>query len=85
MIGRVNNPIKVCMIYPHLLDFQVAIRMFAITKKPLTKADFQRAVRASTGTEFDKELVNVIFDVFDEDNDNKLGYDEFMKVIFGRF
>ena len=55
--------------------------MFAITKKPLTKADFQRAVRASTGTEFDQELVNVIFDVFDEDNDNKLGYDEFMKVI----
>jgi Ca2+-binding EF-hand superfamily protein len=54
--------------------------MFAITKKPLTKKDFQRAVRASTGTEFDHELVDVIFDVFDEDNDNKLGYDEFIKV-----
>jgi len=62
-------------------DFEVAIRMFAITKKPLTKKDFQRAVRASTGTEFDHELVDVIFDVFDEDNDNKLGYDEFIKVM----
>ena len=72
------------LISSSILPLQVAIRMFAITKKPLTKADFQRAVRASTGTEFDKELVNVIFDVFDEDNDNKLGYDEFMKVtLFG--
>ena len=54
--------------------------MFAITKRPLTKKDFQRAVKASTGSEFDEELVDVIFDVFDEDNDNKLGHGEFMEV-----
>lgn len=62
-------------------DFEVAIRMFAITKRPLTKKDFQRAVKASTGSEFDEELVDVIFDVFDEDNDNKLGHGEFMEVM----
>ena len=54
--------------------------MFAITKKALTKSDFQRAVKASTGSPFDQELVDVVFDVFDEDNDNKLGHDEFIKV-----
>ena len=64
----------------NVIIYQVAIRMYAITKKPLTKKDFQRAVRASTGSEFDQELVDVIFDVFDEDNDNKLGHDEFMMV-----
>lgn len=62
-------------------DFEVAIRMYAITKKALTKKDFQRAVKASTGSEFDEELVDVIFDVFDEDHDNKLGHDEFIEVM----
>ena len=54
--------------------------MYAITKKALTKKDFQRAVKASTGSEFDEELVDAIFDVFDEDHDNKLGHDEFIEV-----
>ena len=33
-----------------------------------------------TGSVFDADLVDVIFDVFDEDNDDKLGHDEFITV-----
>lgn len=62
-------------------DFEVAIRMFAITKKPLTKTDFVRAVKASTGVEFSLTLVDVVFDIFDEDNDNRLGQQEFIAVM----
>ena len=81
ILNKFQVAIRMFAITNQILNkFQVAIRMFAITKRPLTKKDFQRAVKASTGAEFDEELVDVIFDVFDEDNDNKLGHDEFMKV-----
>ncbi len=50
----------------------------------LLKAEFQRAVKVSSGFELDEKIVDVIFKVFDENNDGNLSYKEFIEVMKDR-
>ena len=46
----------------------------------MTQEEFQRAVRVCTGTPLDEKMVQLTFELFDEDGDGQLGHEEFMKV-----
>ena len=45
---------------------------------------FNRAVKACTGQSLDKALVNVVFQLFDNDGDGHLSHGEFISVMKNR-
>ena len=65
-------------------DFQLALKFHTIANKPISEAEFQRAVKISSGFELDPLIVEVIFKVFDQDNDGHLSYLEFIAVLKDR-
>ncbi|EDV25138.1 uncharacterized protein TRIADDRAFT_56755 [Trichoplax adhaerens] len=65
-------------------DFSVAMRMFAITNQCITKDEFNRALRASTRLTLDPTIVNVIFYLFDLNDDGTLHYEDFVDVLRSR-
>ncbi|CAF0730642.1 unnamed protein product [Adineta ricciae] len=68
----------------HLEDFNIAMRFHQLSNKPISQAEFQRAVKISVGFELDPHIIGLIFRIFDIDNDQHLSYDEFMGVMKDR-
>ncbi|UJR33250.1 hypothetical protein I4U23_020705 [Adineta vaga] len=65
----------------NLEEFNVAMRFHKLSNKPISQAEFQRAVKISTGYELEPHIIALIFRIFDIDNDQHLSYDEFMAVM----
>ncbi|UJR13935.1 hypothetical protein I4U23_000940 [Adineta vaga] len=68
----------------NLEEFSIAMRFHQLSNKPISHAEFQRAVRISTGFELDSDIIGLIFRIFDADDDQHLSYDEFMAVMKDR-
>lgn len=68
----------------NLEDFSLALKYHTYANKSISKNEFQRAVKLSSGFELDDQIVDVIFRVFDEDKDESLSYKEFIAVMKDR-
>ena len=62
-------------------DFEVAVRMYQIAKKPLSRDVFKRAARICSGEHLDDEIVDILFYVFDEAGDGHLSQSEFVNIM----
>ncbi|VDN02205.1 unnamed protein product [Thelazia callipaeda] len=67
-----------------LKKFTAAVRLYARAGIPMSQSEFHRAVHASTGHILDKKIVNLLFRLFDTNNDNCLSYTEFIAVMNDR-
>ncbi|CAD5219489.1 unnamed protein product [Bursaphelenchus xylophilus] len=68
----------------NLEDFSRAVRLYVTADIPVSRKEFVRAVRCSTGLELSEHLVDVIFKIFDNDNDGNLSYNEFIDIMNDR-
>jgi len=68
----------------NLKDFGLALKFHTKANKSITVAEFQRAVKISSGFELEDHIVEVIFNVFDENGDGQLSYTEFIAVLKDR-
>lgn len=68
----------------NLDDFQLALKFHTAANRSISQSEFQRAVRISSGFELDPLIVEVIFQVFDENKDGQLSYKEFIAVLKDR-
>lgn len=68
----------------NLADFQLALKFHTQANKSISSNEFQRAVKISSGFELDPSIVEVIYKVFDENNDGQLHYLEFIAVLKDR-
>lgn len=62
-------------------DFEVAVRMYQIAKKPLARDVFKRAAYICSGEEMDDEVVDILFYIFDEAGDGHLSHSEFVNIM----
>ncbi|XP_048589224.1 calcium uptake protein 3, mitochondrial [Nematostella vectensis] len=69
------------MFLNNLDDFSMAMRIYSISGQPVTQDEFQRAVRISTGHAIDPYVVHTVFQLFDNDGDGKLSYEEFIELM----
>ena len=68
----------------NLEDFQLALQFHLHANRSISVAEFQRAVKISSGFELDPRIVEVIYKVFDEDDDGNLSFKEFIAVLKDR-
>ncbi|KAM7492933.1 hypothetical protein LguiB_027542 [Lonicera macranthoides] len=67
-----------------LQPFSVALLSYGRVNRTLTKKDFQRAASQVCGISLTDDVLEVIFHVFDEDQNGRLCADEFVKVLHKR-
>ena len=72
------------MFMNNLSDFGLALKYHTLANKSITDTEFQRAVKISSGFELDPQIVEVIYKVFDENDDGQLSYKEFIAVLKDR-
>lgn len=65
----------------NLDDFSVAVKMYILTDRPITKRDFLRAAKICVGTNLSVRIVDTVFALFDNDYDGFLSYEEFIAVM----
>ncbi|XP_011161819.1 calcium uptake protein 3, mitochondrial isoform X3 [Solenopsis invicta] len=65
-------------------DFSIAMRMYTLADHPISKGEFQRAVRICTGTMLSTHIIDTVFALFDEDGDGQLSYKEFIAIMKDR-
>ncbi|GMT37144.1 hypothetical protein PFISCL1PPCAC_28441, partial [Pristionchus fissidentatus] len=68
----------------NLAQFSTAVRLYTNADMPVTKAEFARAVQCTCGRDWDDTVVDLIFAVFDANDDGKLSYREFLAVMNDR-
>ncbi|GMT19740.1 hypothetical protein PFISCL1PPCAC_11037 [Pristionchus fissidentatus] len=68
----------------NLAQFSTAVRLYTNADMPVTKAEFARAVQCTCGEKLDDTVVDLIFAVFDANDDGKLSYREFLAVMNDR-
>ncbi|KAI1731696.1 EF-hand domain pair domain-containing protein [Ditylenchus destructor] len=72
------------MFLNNLEDFSKAVRLYTAADIPVSRAEFARAVKCSTGFELDPHLVDTLFFIFDANGDDKLSYPEFIGIMNDR-
>ncbi|XP_017886901.2 calcium uptake protein 3, mitochondrial isoform X2 [Ceratina calcarata] len=65
-------------------DFAIAMRMYTLADHPISKSEFQRAVKICTGTVLSDHTMDTVFALFDEDGDGQLSYTEFIAIMKDR-
>lgn len=65
-------------------DFAIAMRMYTLADHPISKDEFQRAVKICTGTVLSNHIIDTVFALFDEDGDGQLSYTEFIAIMKDR-
>ncbi|XP_053399932.1 calcium uptake protein 3, mitochondrial-like isoform X4 [Mercenaria mercenaria] len=65
-------------------DFAIAMNMYTYAQQPVSKEEFQRAVKICTGTELGSHIVSTVFNMFDVDGDGHLSYKEFISIMKDR-
>ncbi|XP_077286166.1 mitochondrial calcium uptake 3 isoform X1 [Arctopsyche grandis] len=73
-----------CQFLNNLEDFTIAMRMYTLADRPISKDEFQRAVKICTGISQSNHLVSTVFAIFDEDGDGLLSYKEFIAIMKDR-
>ncbi|XP_011145001.1 calcium uptake protein 3, mitochondrial isoform X3 [Harpegnathos saltator] len=68
----------------NLDDFSIAMRMYTLADHPISKDEFQRAVKICTGTVLSTHIIDTVFALFDEDGDGQLSYKEFIAIMKDR-
>ncbi|XP_076625557.1 calcium uptake protein 3, mitochondrial-like isoform X1 [Colletes latitarsis] len=65
-------------------DFSIAMRMYTLADHPISKDEFQRAVKICTGSLLSNHMIDTVFVLFDEDGDGQLSYKEFIAIMKDR-
>merc|ERR1712223_2223451 len=73
-----------CLFLNNLDDFQIAMRMYTLADKAISQEEFSRAVTVCTGRHLSKHLVRTVFQIFDNDGDGLLSYQEFVAMMKDR-
>ncbi|CAL7951364.1 unnamed protein product [Xylocopa violacea] len=68
----------------NLDDFAIAMRMYTLADHPISKDEFQRAVKICTGSVLSNHIIDTVFALFDEDGDGLLSYKEFIAIMKDR-
>ncbi|CAL1678935.1 unnamed protein product [Lasius platythorax] len=68
----------------NLDDFSIAMRMYTLADHPISKDEFQRAVKICTGSMLSTHIIDTVFALFDEDGDGQLSYKEFIAIMKDR-
>ncbi|XP_012244672.1 calcium uptake protein 3, mitochondrial isoform X2 [Bombus impatiens] len=68
----------------NLDDFSIAMRMYTLADHPISKDEFQRAVKICTGSVLSDRIIDTVFALFDEDGDGQLSYKEFIAIMKDR-
>eukprot|EP00095_Tigriopus_kingsejongensis_P003453 maker-scaffold13_size735724-snap-gene-1.14 protein:Tk03453 transcript:maker-scaffold13_size735724-snap-gene-1.14-mRNA-1 annotation:"calcium uptake protein mitochondrial isoform x2" len=73
-----------CLFLNNLDDFQIAMRMYTLADKAISEDEFSRAVTICTGRKLSEHLVHIVFQIFDNDGDELLTYQEFIAMMKDR-
>lgn len=73
-----------CQFLNNLDDFQIAMRMYTLADKAITQGEFSRAVYICTGKQLSAHIVQTVFQIFDDDGDGLLSYQEFVAIMKDR-
>jgi len=73
-----------CQFLNNLDDFQIAMRMYTLADKPISQEEFGRAVHICTGKQLSHHLIFTVFQIFDDDGDGLLSYQEFVAMMKDR-
>ncbi|XP_072762532.1 calcium uptake protein 3, mitochondrial-like isoform X2 [Anoplolepis gracilipes] len=65
-------------------DFAIAMRMYTLADHPISKDEFQRAVKICTGSMLSTHIIDTVFALFDVDGDGQLSYKEFIAIMKDR-
>ncbi|XP_011693393.1 PREDICTED: calcium uptake protein 3, mitochondrial isoform X2 [Wasmannia auropunctata] len=65
-------------------DFAIAMRMYTLADHPISKDEFQRAVKICTGMMLSTHIIDTVFALFDDDGDGLLSYKEFIAIMKDR-
>ncbi|KAG9428137.1 hypothetical protein HZU67_10455 [Apis mellifera carnica] len=68
----------------NLDDFSIAMRMYTLADHPISKDEFQRAVKICTGSVLSNHIIDTVFALFDDDGDGQLSYTEFIAIMKDR-
>ncbi|KAL2734847.1 hypothetical protein V1477_013565 [Vespula maculifrons] len=68
----------------NLDDFSIAMQMYTLADHPISKDEFQRAVKICTGSVLSSHIIDTVFALFDEDGDGQLSYKEFIAIMKDR-
>ena len=60
------------------------MRMYTLADKSISEDEFSRAVTICTGRELSRHLVHTVFQIFDNDGDGMLSYQEFVAMMKDR-
>lgn len=72
------------MFLNNLEEFAKAVRLYTAADIPVSRNEFIRAVKCSTGFQLDEHLVDVLYKIFDTNGDDKLSYSEFIEIMTDR-
>jgi len=67
-----------------IFEVDIALGMYHAAGASINKTDFKRVSKAVAGVELDDHLIDVVFVIFDENNDNELSHKEFIDIMKGR-
>ncbi|KAM7360852.1 mitochondrial calcium uptake 3 isoform 2-T2 [Cochliomyia hominivorax] len=70
-----------CRFLNNLEDFAIAMRMYTLADRAISKEEFSRAVKICTGYTLSKHLIDTVFAIFDQDGDGLLSYKEFIAIM----
>ncbi|XP_055853178.1 calcium uptake protein 3, mitochondrial isoform X6 [Episyrphus balteatus] len=73
-----------CRFLNNLDDFTIAMRMYTLADRSISKDEFSRAVMICTGYQLTSHLIETVFAIFDEDGDGLLSYKEFIAIMKDR-
>ncbi|KAL9896583.1 mitochondrial calcium uptake 3 isoform 3-T3 [Glossina fuscipes fuscipes] len=73
-----------CHFLNNLDDFAIAMRMYTLAERAISKDEFSRAVKICTGRSLSMHLIDTVFAIFDADGDGLLSYKEFIAIMKDR-
>ncbi|XP_059622414.1 calcium uptake protein 3, mitochondrial isoform X2 [Phlebotomus argentipes] len=73
-----------CQFLNNLEDFSIAMRMYTLADRAISKDEFSRAVKICTGFTLTPHIIKTVFALFDEDGDGLLSYKEFIAIMKDR-
>ncbi|TDG46917.1 hypothetical protein AWZ03_006621 [Drosophila navojoa] len=73
-----------CHFLNNLDDFTIAMRMYTLADRSISKDEFARAAKICTGYSLSEHLIDTVFAIFDADGDGLLHYKEFIAIMKDR-
>ncbi|KRF78974.1 calcium uptake protein 3, mitochondrial isoform X6 [Drosophila virilis] len=73
-----------CHFLNNLDDFTIAMRMYTLADRSISKDEFARAAKICTGYCLSQHMIDTVFAIFDADGDGLLHYKEFIAIMKDR-